>query len=359
MRSNVLTKTYDLIVFSHLRWNSVFQRPQQLISRIAATNRVFFIEEPIYDSEAAPSLEITSPTRNLFVCQPHTPIAEPGFGNQQIEILGDVLEHFVREHRIGSHVAWLYTPMAAPLLSCLSPDVVVYDCMDALDSFLNAPAALKQREQDLLNRADLLFTGGPSLYRRLEARHHAVHCFPSSVDANHFGKATQVDEPADQSSLPHPRLGFFGVIDERCGLNLLEAVATRRPEWQIIMIGPIAKIDDAKLPRRPNLHYLGKRDYELLPHYVAGWDVCLMPFAINEATRFISPTKVLEYMAAERPIVSTRITDVADPYGHIVSIADTEDEFIAACEAALHESEEAKQHRTTAMRRVVSGTSWD
>ncbi len=255
----------------------------------------------------------------------------------------------------GRHpVAWVYTPLALPLVERLDPVAVVYDCMDELSLFLGAPAELVAREEALLERADLVFTGGRSLYRAKRHRHRNIHCFPSSVDADHFRRA----RPRRQAGTSHPRLGFFGVIDERIDLSIVAGAADAHPEWQIIMLGPVVKIDPALLPRRPNIHYAGPRSYGELPAYLAGWDVCLLPFPRNDATRFISPTKTLEYMAAERPIVSTHITDVAEPYGDIVYLGSTPAEFVAACEAALREEPGEHVRRVGRMREVLAGTSW-
>ncbi len=351
----------DLVVLSHLRWDSVFQRPHHLLSRLARRHRVFFIEEPRFDDQTSGKWKISRPLSNLnlLVCQPCTPIVQPGFSDEQHNILERLLHDFVKDENVQSPIAWFYTPMAVPLIKALAPQVVVYDCMDALNSFLNAPPILRQREDELLSLADIVFTGGPSLYRRMEGRHKNVHCFPSSVDAAHFAKAKTVSEPVDQEAIPHPRLGYFGVIDERIDLSILDGMAIQHPDWQIVMVGPVMKISGDSLPKRPNIHYLGQRPYAELPAYVGGWDACLMPFARNEATRFISPTKVLEYMAAERPIISTRITDVAEPFSHIVYLADTADEFVAACAEALAEDAEERQRRVALMRRVLSSTSWD
>jgi UDP-galactopyranose mutase len=202
-----------------------------------------------------------------------------------------------------------------------------------------------------------------SLYEAKRKRHRRVACFPSSVDAAHFGRAKRgaqaLMDPPDQAALPAPRLGFFGVIDERLDLEIVAALADQHPDWQIVMVGPTVKIDPAKLPARPNILYTGQRSYDELPAYLSGWDVCLLPFARNEATRFISPTKTLEYMAAERPIVSTPIADVANSYAHIVYLADTPDSFVEASERALKSSPADLQARTLASRAVLSRTSWD
>ncbi|HEY1230026.1 MAG TPA: NAD(P)-binding protein, partial [Ramlibacter sp.] len=250
--------------------------------------------------------------------------------------------------------------MALPLLQSLQPALVVYDCMDELASFKNPPKQLLQREGALLNIADLVFAGGPSLYEAKKHRHPNVHCFSSSVDVGHFQQALDRSRVhPQQQDIPHPRLGFYGVLDERFDPELVGEVADAHPDWQIVLAGPVVKIDPERLPRRANIHYLGQQPYTALPDLLAGWDVCLMPFAINEATKFISPTKVLEYMAARLPIVSTPIADVANPYGHVVAIASGAREFVAACEAALARSPAERERMVEAMKAVVAATSWD
>jgi glycosyltransferase involved in cell wall biosynthesis len=236
---------------------------------------------------------------------------------------------------------------------------VVYDCMDELSTFLGAPPELLHLESELLSRADLVFTGGQSLYEAKKDRHPSVHAFPSSVDAAHFATAKNGSpEPADQASIPSPRIGFFGVVDERLDRELLAGVADARPSLQFVIVGPVVKIDEKTLPRRPNLHWLGQRTYAELPGYLAGWQVAMMPFAMNEATRYISPTKTLEYLAAGKPIVSTPIRDVVSPYGEsgIVHIADTVEGFAEAIDAALLEPEAPRLARS---RTILAQTSWD
>jgi protoporphyrinogen oxidase/glycosyltransferase involved in cell wall biosynthesis len=346
-----------LIVFCHLRWDFVFQRPQHLMTRMAEHYNVLFVEEPLYD-EGQAHLKKTAVAPNITVCQPHTPIQAAGFHDDQIPTLQALLSDLVPEGE--QPVAWFYTPMALPLLQGLHPSLVVYDCMDELSAFKNAPKQVLQRETALLNIADLVFTGGPSLYESKRERHANAHCFPSSVDAAHFRRALERSHShPEQAALAHPRLGFYGVIDERFDTELVRAVAAARPDWQIVLVGPVVKIDPAALPQAPNIHYFGQRSYAELPRFLAGWDVCLLPFALNESTRFISPTKVLEYMAAELPSVSTPITDVKVPYGDIVAIADTPERFIAACERMLSATAEQKAAMAERMRSIVAGTSWD
>jgi UDP-galactopyranose mutase len=356
---------YTIVAFSHLRWNFVYQRPQHLLSRLAAKRPVFFIEEPELDLGGPVRWERSNPQPNLTILRARTPIRAPGFHPDQVAVLKPLMADLANELGDSSVLAWLYTPMAFPLVQGLDPDALVYDCMDELSLFLGAPPELLSHEAAVLQQADVMFTGGPSLYRAKQSRHHNVHCFPSSVDAAHFRRAkpsttgAPAVEAKDQASIPHPRVGFFGVIDERLDLPLIDAVAAARPEWQIVLVGPVVKIDPATLPRRPNINYFGQRSYEELPGYLAGWDVCLLPFARNDSTRFISPTKTLEYMAAELPIVSTPITDVAEPYGDIVYLGDTPEEFLAACDAALASDARERNRRATLMRKVLSGTSWE
>ncbi len=349
-----------LIVFSHLRWDFVFQRPQHLISRFAANRRVLFIEEPIHTPGQEPAWSLHRPAHNVLVAQLTTSEPAPGFDAAHTDAFRQLLPPLLCSEGLEDYALWLYTPLALPMAQVLEPRVVVYDCMDELSAFRGASPELLAREAELLARADLVFTGGPSLFRAKRDRHPNVHCFPSSVDAAHFRAALDPSIAApDLAPLSRPRLGYYGVIDERMDLDLLAALAEMRPTWQIVMVGPVVKIDPATLPRYPNIHYLGQRSYAELPAYLAGWDVCLMPFALNEATRFISPTKTLEYMAAEKPIVSTPITDVVDPYGDAVYVADTPHAFVAACERALKESPAERAARVERMRAVLAATSWD
>jgi UDP-galactopyranose mutase len=347
-----------LVVFSHLRWDFVFQRPQHLLTRLGASRPVLFIEEPVVTADE-PRWELRKVAPNVTVARPHTPITDRGFTDAQFPILGPMVHGLLAD--VPGYDLWFYTPMAFPLSAGLSPGVVVYDCMDELSAFKFAPPILLEREAQLLDRADIVFTGGPSLYRAKKDRHPNCHCFPSSVDADHFAKASASDrrDPAVQADIPHPRLGFFGVIDERFDLPLLAASAAARPDWQFVLVGPVVKIDPDELPRAANIHYLGQQQYADLPAFLGGWDVALLPFARNDSTKFISPTKTLEYMAAGKPIVSTPITDVAEPYGDMVALADSPESFVAACERALQESEAERAHRLQQFRGVLTRTSWD
>jgi glycosyltransferase involved in cell wall biosynthesis len=356
------SEVFDVICFSHLRWDFVHQRPQHLLTRCAQTRRVYFVEEPIFDDGPA-RLDVSPRIDNLWVVVPRLPT---GLDNAEIvDLQRQLVDEMVRTQHIQSYALWYYTPMAMAFSDHLTPVVTVYDCMDELSAFAFAPPDLRAREQALLRRADLVFTGGHSLYEIKRHQHHEVYPFPSSVDVRHFGQARAgLQDPADQAHIPHPRLGFFGVIDERMDLDLINGLAARRPDWHIVLIGPVIKIDEAALPVAPNLHYLGQKQYAELPSYLANWDVAMLPFAVNASTRYISPTKTPEYLAAGKPVVSTPIHDVVRPYGErgLVRIAHDVDALVEAIEAALAEHH-PDGHGTAAWLKAVdmmlSRMSWD
>lgn len=329
---------FDLVCFSHLRWNFVFQRPHHLLTRFAKQRNVYFVEEPVY-SNSVPSHGVLSISPVPDGVQVVVPVLPEGTPAHEGEVLQKALiEDFFTSHNIHSYVLWYYTPMALAFSSGLRPMAVVYDCMDELSAFRGAPTNLQERERELFRRADVVFTGGQSLFECKRDHHRNIHPFPSSVDIAHFRRARRpVADPADQREIPRPRFGFFGVIDERFDRSLLEAVSEARPDWHFVMVGPLAKIDPADLPSGANIHYLGPKSYSELPAYLAGWDVATLLFERNEATRYISPTKTPEYLAAGRPVISTSIRDVVTPYGEmgLVKIADDPESFIHAGEEIL------------------------
>jgi glycosyltransferase involved in cell wall biosynthesis len=355
----------DLVVFSHLRWGFVHQRPQHLLNRLAGRWRIVFVEEPVL-TQGEPFMEMQVHGEHLTVLVPHTRVAMPGFHDDQLAELQPLVSQWLETAQIQRPVVWLYTPMALPLVQALSPSCVVYDCMDELSAFKGAPRQLRQREAALMKRAAVVFTGGPSLFEAKRHLHPNVHCIPSSVDAAHYSPANLVPgSPAHQAvqtlqpPLRGPCLGYFGVIDERLDLSLVEQLADHNPDWQVVMVGPVVKIDPASLPQRPNIHWLGMQAYERLPYFCAAWDICLMPFAQNEATAFISPTKTLEYMAAGKPVVSTPIKDVITLYGSAVQVAHSPAAFVQACSDLLQASQAEQQRLAEEMDSLVSTSSWE
>ncbi len=300
---------------------------------------MYVFEEPIWTAEGETArLDLrTCEKTGVVVAQPHLPSNLMG---GETETLRSLLDGLVKARRLRRPTAWYYTPMMLPFSRHLETSAVVYDCMDELSAFRFAPPTLLELETELLARADVVFTGGFSIYEAKRERHGNIHPFPSSVDRAHFAQArTQPDaeQPADMAALPRPRLGFYGVVDERLDYELIAALADAHPDWSVVMVGPVVKVAFEDLPQRPNIHWLGGKSYAELPRYLGGWDVALMPFALNESTRFISPTKTPEYLSGGRPVVSTRIRDVERHYGELeaVAIADTPEQFVAACEAAI------------------------
>ncbi|PSJ16004.1 FAD-dependent oxidoreductase [Nitrosomonas supralitoralis] len=347
-----------IIVFSHLRWDFVYQRPQHLLTRLAEHYKIIFIEEPIWSSTNDNYIQQSLPVPGVTVLKPFTISSGQGFDDEQLPYLRELISQLKLTDE--AHLAWFYTPMALPLLNDLNPMLVIYDCMDELAAFKNSPTEIIQRENELFNVTDLVFTGGPSLFRAKQKRHPNVHCFPSSVDSVHFEQARDRNNNHPlHDHIPYPRLGYYGVIDERMDFELIACIADSHPEWQIILVGPVIKINPELLPRHSNIHYFGQQPYKALPQFLAGWDVCLLPFALNESTQFISPTKTLEYMAAELPIVSTAINDVSELYGEEVAITLSTSDFIEACEEALTQPLSEFRRNTDKTRKIIEDSSWN
>jgi glycosyltransferase involved in cell wall biosynthesis len=352
----------DLVCFAHLHWDFVWQRPQHLLTRFAQHGRVFYVEEPFYhaDDLIEAHIEVKERQNGVKVVVAHLPhklrADEAAADQAQFELLSQYFD----QNSITKYAFWYYTPMALAKSRQFTPMLTVYDCMDELANFKFAHPQLRSREQELFQKADLVFTGGHTLYEAKSKQHPDAHAFPSSIDKAHFGRArTKLVEPADQAKVPHPRVGFFGVVDERLDIELLGQLAKNHPEWQFVIIGPVVKIDPATLPKTRNIHYLGGKDYQELPAYLSGWDVATLLFADNESTRFISPTKTPEYLAAGRPVVSTPIRDVVRPYGelNLVHIADNAQDFGAAIRKALVQAGDADWRQRT--DDYLATISWD
>ncbi len=383
---------FDVVVVSHLWWDWVWQRPQQLISRLARRHRVLWAEEPhieigdpeelfdvkerlpgllvsrlIYRSDRATFWQrLQDVTREVsgepFAVSESVVEASLMFESWAQPRLEEEVARYVRGWR-GDRpcVLWLYTPLGVPFIELVRPELVVYDVMDELSAFRHAPRRLVSLERELLARADLVFAGGPSIARTKQAVRPDVHLFPSGVDAEHFGRALDpaLPVPAAVAGLARPIIGYFGVIDERIDLLLLREIAEARADWQLVMVGPVLKVREAELPRAPNIHYVGKQPYEALPAYLKTFDVALLPFALNEATLHISPTKTLEYLAAQKPVVSTPIADVVSLYGSAVTVAQDHAGFIRGVEAALAEGPDEHAQRAARGQEFLTRYSWD
>ena len=344
-----------LLCLSHLRWGCVRQRPHHLLTRAAETHEVLFLEEPLLAPGATVRLERRRSPEGVMVCVPHLPAGLPA--PAQAAMQRRMLDALLAAEAGRRLVAWFCTPMALDFAAHLAPDLTVYDSLD--DTQDPAPPRLQELERELLDRADLVFAAGRGLYEARRGRHPSVHCFPSAIDTAHFQQARQPQpDPADQAGIARPRIGFFGVVDERLDLGLVAGIAALRPAWQLVMIGPVLRLDPASLPRAANIHWLGGRKYAELPAYLAGWDAGFMPFARHAGTRFISPTKTPEFLAAGLPLVSTPIADVMRDWGdaNLVEIACD----AGGCVQALEEL--MTQPRAPWLRRVdrrLARLSWD
>lgn len=349
----------DLICFCHIRWNFVYQRPQHLLTRFSNYYRVFIIEEPLYDQpETGYQLESDPGNKNLFVVSMKVSVNDSK--NAGVCAIRKMIDTLIDIYSIRDYILWYYSPMALPYSNHLHPVLTIYDCMDELSAFKFAPLDIKDKEAELLSKANVVFTGGQSLYEAKKHLHANIHAFPSSIDKSHFSKArVRMEDPADQAVIPHPRFGFYGVLDERFDISLLNEIASIKPGWHFIIVGPVVKIDPATLPQAANIHYLGSKHYNELPLYLANWDVAILPFALNESTKYISPTKTPEYLAGGKPVISTSITDVVNPYGKmgLVKIADNAAAFIEAAEEIFDEDDKSLWLKKT--DEFLEGNSWN
>ncbi len=340
-------ESYDMVVFCHLRWEFVYQRPQHIISRIAKDIKVLFIEEPIGPDSSGESGNLMKITENLHILQPKV---------GSIHEIADILPEYVSGKSVD--IGWFYSASFVPLLDAFDFEAIVYDCMDELTLFKGAPAELLVQEKFLIANAHIVFTGGKSLYESKKEMHNNVYCFPSSVDQEHFAKAQNgISVPSDIAEIAQPIVGYYGVIDERIDLQLLNETAVMNPDISFVMIGPLAKINEGDLPRPGNIHYLGMRSYDVLPNYLKAFTIAMMPFALNDATKFISPTKTLEYMSAGKPIISTAIKDVVRDYDHCISIIDSPEKFTQAIKGILQKpfDMEMESH----YGQILEKTSWN
>lgn len=338
---NVENAGYDFVVFCHLRWDFVYQRPQHIISRLSKLYNILVVEEPIAwegENNAVPEIREINP--QLHILQPKI---------KNIEDLGPYLKKVLKKKSFP--IGWLYSAGFVSVLDSLDFETVVYDCMDELSLFKGASEKLIEQENNLLSAADLVYTGGKSLFESKSNKHHNVFCFPSSVDVDHFA-GNNGTIPEDLAQISKPIVGYYGVIDERIDLGLIEKSAQLMPDVSFVMIGPLCKIGEDDLPRAKNIHYLGMKSYEELPQYLNCFDFAMMPFALNDSTKFISPTKTLEYMCAHKPIISTRIKDVERDYSDCINLIDNASDFVNAVK-------NPKEGFALMYDHILEKTSWD
>jgi glycosyltransferase involved in cell wall biosynthesis len=357
---------FPIIVHSHLCWDWVWQRPQQFLSRLSQRHKILFVETIGPDPELAmPHVRFRTVAEypNITVLRLQFPSWSWGDGAyvdaERFRIVSSFVSGGPLAGQFENPVQWFYDPMAVTAFGGKMGEILtVYDCMDELSKFRFAPAEIHSREAELLATADVVFTGGRKLYESKSRFHDNCHFYGCGVDCAHFGSARngRTQTPHEIRSLPRPVLGYFGVIDERLDYDLIAALADANRNQSVVMVGPVMKVDPAALPQRPNIHWLGQRSYADLPAICKGFDVCLMPFALNEATEFINPTKTLEYMATGRPIVSTAVPDVVRNFSDVVSVAQSIEDFVGRCESCFK-----KQNQEVIEQGLVLAgrNSWD
>lgn len=347
----------DVVCFSPSRWDFNYQRPQHLLKRFAKCFRVFYIEEPVFNSESD-RYQLTMSSEHVFVVTPQLQDSRKrsDVTERQCEIIGQLFQ----EEKIQTYIFWHYTPLALILCNQFNPVLTIYDCIGQCYGVHGA--VTKENEKELFERSDIVFAAGQSLFENKKKFHKHIYSFPNRVDKNHFEQARSVKfDPPDQDSIPHPRIGYFGTIDDRIDVELLSKIAQLRPRWHFIMVGPIVNIDPTQLPNFSNIHYLGHKRYAELPDYIGQWDIAMIPFVHDESTRLLNPLKTSEYLAAGRPVISTPINDVIRPFGNmgLVNIAGTHDEFIRAAEILLKRDDKDKCEWTLKVDSFLAEYSWN
>ena len=368
---SVSNSAFPIMVHCHLRWDGVWQRPQQFLSRLAKKHRVLFVEGPIVHEELDGQTLFTpfftvreaAETPNVWILNTHFPVARFDDGAfvdaERTRLLDEALRTTLKG-KFNRPVQWIYDPMAVDSHAGKHGEIAcVYDCMDELSQFKFAPPELVARERRLLNKADVVFAGGRKMWESKSRFNSNCHFYGCGVDVKHFGQARletcEVPEDIRAFAASGPVLGYFGVVDERLDYELIEKLADANPDWNIVMVGPVCKVDPAEFPQRPNLHWLGGRPYAQLPAYTKAFDVCLMPFALNEATEFINPTKALEYMATATPIVSTAVPDVVSNFHRVVKIG-TPEQFLKLCHEQAYQPDQLAVERGVKM---ANENTWD
>ncbi len=343
VKSHEFSKKYDMVVFSHLRWDFVYQRPQHLITRLSKVFNILVVEEPIPIS-GENNYEVRTISPSLTILQ------------AKVESIAGIIQVLSKLQLKKFSYAWFYSAAFVDLLPYLKIDTIIYDCMDELSQFKGASPTLKSQEKLLIEEADVIFTGGKSLYEEKAKTSSSVYCFPSSVDVEHFGRASySTAKPDDLINITNPIVGYIGVIDERIDYELLQKTAQLSPEFALVMIGPVVKVNENDLPSEANIHYLGMKAYDDLPEYLSAFTIAMMPFALNDATQYISPTKTLEYMAANKPIISTPIKDVVRDYDNVVSIVSSANEFVSA----IQNINTSAINNLTEYKHILDQTSWN
>jgi len=296
---------------------------------------------------------------NIFVMDPPV-LPLPGVAAAERlnrVVLAVWLRRLCRRLGLDRPLLWTFLPNVNWLLGRLNERMVIYHCVDEYSEFSGVPKdVIVRMEQDLIRRADIVFTSAEKLCDERRQVNPRTYFIPHGVDVAHFSRALDpaIEVPEEIRRLAKPVIGFFGLLADWVDLDMIGALARARPQWSFALVGKV-QTDLGAVARLPNVHRLGQQPYTALPAYCRGFDVGLIPFRMNELTLRVNPLKLREYLAAGLPVVSTPLPEVVR-YNGLVHIAVNEAGFLRAIDAALKErSPEQDRRRVEAMR----GESWE
>jgi glycosyltransferase involved in cell wall biosynthesis len=260
--------------------------------------------------------------------------------------------------RIRRPIAWFMVPHLSSVVGRLGERLSVYYCIDDYSALPDVnEEAVRAMDEELTRKADLVFVASDTLLDQKSALNPNTHVSPHGVDYDHFACAQddRLPVPADAAGMARPVVGFFGLIERWIDLDLVDFLAERRPTWTFLMIGRVA-VPDEELPRRPNIHFLGKRPYAELPAYGRAFDAAIIPYRLTRQVLHANPIKLREYLAMGKPIVSVSTPEI-DKYADVVRIADSREEFLAGLDELLARAPTEAEVRERMGR--VAPESWD
>ncbi len=319
------------------------------MTRLAQRHRVLYVEPTRAGKWRRPWRwgRLRRESAGLLILEP--PVLPGLRWSRAVRALNEALLHrriktVMHRLKFRDAVTIIGTPFAAKIAGSLGERLVVYDCNDDWAAIPRLPSAyLRRQEEQLARRADLVFATSRRLFERLARLNERTRLLPSGVDVEHFARAGEPEEvPEEMRGLASPVIGSIGSVNAtKDDLDLLEAVAARRPAWSFVFVGPVmADVDLGKYPAlRQCARFLGSRPYEALPAYVRAMDVCVLAYKRNAFTASANPTKVFEYLSAGKPVVATPLEDLAE-LDRFVALARDTDEFVTAIEAALERGDD-------------------
>lgn len=348
------TTTYDILCFSIIDWSFRWQRPQQLMSRLAdAGHRVFYLNVSQFLPHGGRTFEATSLRENVWEIRlaPPAPIDVYG-GRVSDAVLAwfpRMLEQLRRELGIVTAISVVQVATwarAAETARAMFGWKLVYDCMDEWNRFPGIGDAMAGEEERVVAIADLVTVTGTRLLEKWRERAVRIELVRNAADFAFFSSAPRQDLLAN---LPRPIAGYTGAIAPWYDVELVRRMAAARPGVTFVLIGGVFDVDVSSLERLPNVHLLGQQPYERMPSYVAAFDVCLIPFVVDEITAATDPVKFYEYLSLGKPVVATPMPELA-PHADLFYSA-------GQLDAALRENDPALRERRIAFARENTWTA--